>query len=103
MVAILSFELGNIYFLTGSNLNCGSPTNPANGQVDTPSGTTSGSVAIYNCDSGYRLTGTSTRTCVFLASFAVQWSPSAPFCVCKFIDGVLVSNNNFINHLFNWI
>ena len=54
--------------------------NPANGEVDL-NGTTPDSVATYSCDMGFRLNGTSTRTC----QMSAQWSGSAPTCDRKYI------------------
>ena len=64
-------------------IDCGSLTNPINGQVDTSSGTTFNQIATYSCNTGYNLIGVSTRTC----SSNAQWSSSAPLCVRKFSDG----------------
>ena len=86
--------LGNINFLTGFP-PCGSLTNPANGYVDTPSGTTFGSVATYSCDTGYHLNGDSTRACVY------GWTSSAPTCVCKFSE--LNNNLLFQLHVENYL
>ena len=57
-------------------MDCGSLTNPANGQVDLTSGTTFGQIATYSCDTGYNLVGNSTRTC----QATETWSGSAPAC-----------------------
>ena len=54
--------------------------NPANGEVDLD-GTTPGSVATYSCGVGFRLNGTSTRTC----QMSTEWSESAPTCDCKYM------------------
>ena len=61
-------------------LDCGDLMNPANGEVDL-NGTTPDSVATYSCDMGFRLNGTSTRTC----QMSAQWSGSAPTCDRKYI------------------
>ena len=60
-------------FLTVAD--CGSLTNPANGQVST-TGTTEGQTATYGCDTGYNLVGDNTRTCQANG----DWSGSEPTC-----------------------
>ena len=57
-------------------VDCGSPSLPANGQVQTKSGTTFGSIATYTCDTGYALSNSSSRTC----GASGKWSPSEPSC-----------------------
>ena len=58
-------------------VDCGSPVNPDNGQVDISNGTTFGSTAIYTCDPGYTLSGShKLRTC---GADAV-WFPTEPTC-----------------------
>ena len=57
-------------------VDCGSPSLPANGQVQTKSGTTFGSIATYTCDTGYTLSDSSSRTC----GAKGKWSPSEPSC-----------------------
>ena len=44
-------------------MDCGSLTDPANGQVSHTAGTTYQLTATYSCDTGYNLVGDSTRTC----------------------------------------
>ena len=56
-------------------VDCGTLTNPANGQVTT-TGTTFGQNATYSCNTGYNLVGSSTRTCQATES----WSGSVPTC-----------------------
>ncbi len=58
-------------------INCGHLTDPANGQVDTSSGTIFGSTATYSCDSGYTLSGSSSRTC----EDDGLWTQSEPVCI----------------------
>ena len=65
-----------LIFLTIKVVNCGSLTNPDNGQVDTFVGTTFGSTATYTCDTGYTLSGSQTRTC----GADGLWTSSEPFC-----------------------
>ena len=57
-----------------STVDCGSLTDPANGQVDL---TSFGQTATYSCNTGYNLVGDSTRTCEATGN----WSGSAPTCV----------------------
>jgi CUB/sushi domain-containing protein len=56
--------------------DCASLTAPANGTVQTPSGTTLGATATYGCNDGYNLVGGATRTC----QASGDWSGSAPTC-----------------------
>ena len=65
-------------------MDCGSLTDPANGQVDLTSGTTFNQTATYSCNTGYNLVGDSTRTCQATG----VWSGSAPTC-----QGVLLKGN----------
>ena len=58
-----------------SVVDCGSLTDPVNGQVNT-NGTTFGETAIYSCDTGYNLVGNNTRTCQATG----QWSGNEPTC-----------------------
>ena len=44
-------------------VNCGTLTNPANGQVSHTTGATFGQTVTYSCDTGYNLVGDSNRTC----------------------------------------
>ena len=59
--------------------DCGSLPGPANGRVEF-TGTTEGATATYSCDSGYRLEGSSTRTCL-----SSGWSGTAPSCEFIFL------------------
>ena len=65
-------------------MDCGSLTDPANGQVDLTSGTTFGQTATYSCNTGYNLVGDSTRTCQATG----EWSGSTPTC-----QGVVLLRN----------
>ena len=65
-------------------VDCGSLTDPANGQVDLTSGTTFGQTATYSCNTAYNLVGDSTRTCQATG----VWSGSAPTC-----EGMLVKSD----------
>ena len=57
-------------------VNCGSPSTPSNGDVDTSSGTDYNDVAIFSCDTGYTMLGSSTTTCQADGS----WSNATPIC-----------------------
>ena len=59
-------------------VDCGILTNPTNGQVMTPSGTTFNNLATYSCDTGYGLSGSATRVC----GSDGLWTPDAPTCLC---------------------
>ena len=65
-------------------MDCGSLTDPANGQVDLTAGTTFGQTATYSCNTGYNLVGDSTRTCQATG----VWSGSAPTCQGMFYSAV---------------
>ena len=60
-------------------VNCGILENPANGIVDTTSGTTFMNTATYTCDSGYTLNGAKSRTCQSNRT----WDITEPFCESK--------------------
>ena len=62
-------------------VDCGVLTDPSNGAVDTSSGTTFMMTATYTCNTGYTLTGDTTRTC----GADGQWSSSAPTCNRKLL------------------
>ena len=57
-------------------MDCGALTDPANGQVSHPDGTTFGQTATYSCNTGFNIVGDSTRTCEATG----DWSGSAPTC-----------------------
>ena len=62
--------------LINKAVECGSLTDPDNGQVNTPSGTTFGSTAVYTCNMGYVLSHQQTVMC----SSNGMWSPASPSC-----------------------
>ena len=66
--------------------DCGNLTDPVNGQVSHPAGTTFGQTATYSCNTGYNLVGDSTRTC----QAEGNWSGSAPTCQGMLLTLVLV-------------
>jgi len=57
-------------------VDCGTLTNPVNGQVSHSGGTTFEQTATYSCNAGYGLIGDNTRTC----QATRVWSGSAPIC-----------------------
>ena len=61
-------------------LNCDALTNPANGQVSLPGGTTVGQTATYSCNTGYNLVGSSTSTCEATGQDTAAWSEDPPIC-----------------------
>ena len=61
--------LNNYYWYVG----CGHLSSPSNGYVSISS---DGTTAYYTCYSGYRRTGSFTRTCLNTG----VWSGSVPFC-----------------------
>ena len=63
-----------VFFLL--TVDCGTLTDPNNGQVTHTAGTTVGQTATYSCNTGYNLVGDSTRTC----QAAGNWSGSTPTC-----------------------
>ena len=73
-----------MYFLIFT-VDCGSLTDPANGQVTHTAGTSLGQTATYSCNTGYNLIGGSTRTCQATG----QWNASIPTC-----QGVLLKGDD---------
>ena len=69
-------QFSGSYSLFSLAVECGTLTNPANGRVDTPQGTTFEHTATYRCNSGYSLVGNTTRTCQANG----LWSGSSPTC-----------------------
>ena len=57
-------------------VDCGTLSNPTNGQVSYPGGTSLRQTATYRCNADYNLMGSSTRTCQAIG----LWSGSAPTC-----------------------
>ena len=66
-------------FLILTVVDCGTLTNPANGQVSHTAGTTFGQTATYSCDTGYNLVGDSIRRC----QADGMWSGNEPTCISK--------------------
>ena len=57
-------------------VDCGTMTDPTNGQVSHTAGTTFGQTATHSCDTGYNLVGYNNRTCQATG----VWSGSEPIC-----------------------
>eukprot|EP00731_Ephydatia_muelleri_P030228 Em0021g751a len=73
---------------TCTAVNCGQLESPLNGRV-IQTGTIFGSIALYNCDEGFTLTGSVTRTCQPIG----LWSGIEPYCAA--VDcGDLISPTN---------
>ena len=69
-----SIRSSNPLFLLSAD--CGTPADPTDGMVSTPDGTSVGKFAMYACDDGYVLSGTSIRVC----QGDGMWSPLPPTC-----------------------
>ena len=67
--------------LHSAAVDCGPLSNPGNGQVMIPSGSTFTSTATYSCAIGYILNGVMTRTC----GDGGIWTSNEPTCDRKFI------------------
>ena len=76
-------------------MDCGTLTNPVNGQVNHTFGTTFGQTATYSCDTGYNLVGGTTRTCQATGVWSgstpscqgtFMWLVEASICLCKLED-----------------
>ena len=76
-------------FLFSTVVDCGALTDPANGQVSHPDGTTFGQTATYSCNPDYNLMGDSTRTCEATG----DWSGSEPTCQCNSFNSSFCSYN----------
>ena len=61
---------------TCTSVSCGTLSNPPNGSVSLPDGSTLGATAQYRCDAGYALAGPETRTCQVVGT----WSGAATLC-----------------------
>ena len=79
MVMVSSNTIHVFFLLTV--VDCGTLTNPANGQVSHTAGTTFGETATYSCDPGYNLVGGNTRMCQATGN----WSGSTPACQCMLL------------------
>ena len=76
-------------------MNCGTLTNPTNGQVSH----TFGQTAMYSCNQGYNMVGNSTRTCQATG----EWSGSDPSCQRAFqqsdIRSVILKMIMLLSHI----
>ena len=72
--------LRNVTRITIVNDDCEVLPNPSNGLVIL-SGTTNGSMAMYECDTNFILIGSATRVCQSDA----LWSGEEPFCLSELI------------------
>jgi hypothetical protein len=64
---------------TCERLSCSSLSSPSYGSVTTDDGDLYGSVATYECDTGYTLSGDVTRTCS-VSGGVMYWSGEEPVC-----------------------
>ena len=69
-----TYHVASLFFMTV--VDCGTLTNPTNGQVSHTGRTTFGQTATYSCDTGYILVGGNTRMCQATG----VWSGSSPTC-----------------------
>ena len=85
MICYLKCQVPNIYvqnkFLHLTVVDCGTLTNPDNGEVNHTAETTIGQLATYSCNMGFNLVGNNTRTCEATG----VWSGSAPTCQSMFL------------------
>ena len=82
MVSSTCKNLCDIFLIL--TVDCGTLTDPANGQVNHTAGTTYEQNATYSCNTGYNLVGNRTRTCQATGN----WSGSEPTC-----QGVLLKDD----------
>ena len=73
-------------------MDCGTLTNPENGQVNFTD-TTLGADATYTCDEGFPLEGVDTRTC----EADGEWSDSEPKCESG-IHIIILHTFKYISH-----
>ena len=66
-------------FLACVVTDCGPLTDPVNGHVHAPHGTTYKQVATYSCDLGFTLIGPVLRTC----GVNREWTQETPQCLGK--------------------
>ena len=72
----------NVLSFNHTAVDCGPLSDPANGAVDLSDGTEFGATAVYSCDAGYILSGTSTRDCLDTG----LWSGVEPTCNRKSLE-----------------
>ena len=78
-------------------VDCGTLSNPLNGQVNHTAGTTFGETATYSCNTGLNLVGDSTRTCQATGA----WSGSKPTCQRMLLISSFDSSPTLVNTLVN--
>ena len=79
-------------------VECGTLTNPTNGQVTYTGRTTFGQTATYSCNRGYNLVGDNTRTCQANG----VWSGSIPICQGMLLGHACMFTVHFgTDHLHN--
>ena len=73
--------LFHVIYLQLTVVSCGNPGTPANGKIAFTAGNSYvyGNILKATCNHGYRLLGTSIRTCQANG----QWTGTAPSCQCK--------------------
>ena len=76
-------------------VDCGTLTDPANGQVSHTTGTTFGQTATYSCDLGYNLVGDNNRTCQATG----RWSGNTLTCQGK----LLIKLECCVLHVFTYL
>ncbi|KAL4236644.1 hypothetical protein ACF0H5_005029 [Mactra antiquata] len=72
-------------------VDCGAPSSIANGFVDV-NNTTYQEIAHYSCNSGYILSGNSSRTC----QEDGQWSESEPYCIIDCVEPPSIAQNGTV-------
>ena len=80
----MTFKWWYVYMMhlpLSTAVDCGTLTNPANGQVNHTAGSTFRQTATYSCNAGYNLVGGSSRVCQATG----VWSGSAPSCQCMLL------------------
>ena len=60
---VLCLPHDGLYVYILISVNCGNPPRPTNGSISSLNGTVRGSVANYECDTGYKLVGNSSIVC----------------------------------------
>ena len=77
-------------------MDCGTLTDPANGQVSHTTGTTFGHPATYSCDLGYNLVGENNRSCQATG----RWSGNTPTCQGKLLTKLYTACVHIHKHYF---
>ena len=77
-VCCINFKMLKDSFILDITGYCGDPGTPSNGRR-TLTGTTQGHTVTYTCNTGYKILGSSRRTCLSNG----QWSGSTAQCPSK--------------------